>query len=398
MSVSTAALSAALDVLCQKLLQDEPTLGTRFPYVTHEDGSWDLMAVSNSAGYRDNRNWDHGNWFCGFWVGLLAAAKVHSGDEKFLELARERMVLVAERADDPNTHDIGFIFLSSALPLYHLTGETRWRDLGISAANRLRSRLVVTPKGGYISSWGPMTDARGRSSSAIDTMANIPLLYWAARETGDASYALVARAHALHTLGAFVRDDLTMYHAVEYDTATGERLRGYTFQGMADESSWSRGTGWAVYGLAATAAATSERFFLNEAERLAEKWLAQLNGRIVPPWDFDDKGDGPEDSSASAIMAAALLDVASLQSDPARAAYWRDHAIRLLTGLCESYLATEPGHRGLLKHACYSQPHRIGVDSAVMFGDYFFIEALMRVCNEGAFIPAKAALPAGETA
>lgn len=392
MSASTAPLSAALDLLCQKLLTDEPTLGTKFPYVTNPDGSWDLMPVSHSAGYREGKNWDHGNWFCGFWVGLLVAAGIHSKDQRFMALAEDRMVLVSERADDPNTHDIGFIFLSSAMPLHHLTGADRWADLGIRAANRLRARLVMTPKGAYISSWGPLSDERGRSSSAIDTMANIPLLYWAANRTGDASYALAAKAHAQRSFDAFVRDDLTLYHAVEYDLKTGERRRGYTFQGLGDESSWSRGTGWAVYGLAATASATGEHEFRQQAETLAEKWLSQLGDRIVPPWDFDDDGSGPEDSSASAIMAAALLDLADLQPDPERKQYWRGHALRLLTGLCANYLAQDGEHRGLLRHACYSQPHGIGVDSAVMFGDYFFVEALMRVCHEGAFLPAKTPL------
>ena len=390
-----APFAEALDLLCRKIAADEQRIGTQFPYVTRPDGSWELMPVGHSAGYREGGNWDHGNWFCGFWVGLLVAAYLHSKDENFLRRAEDRMVLVAERADDGNTHDIGFIFLSSAMPLHRVTGDSRWRDIGIRAANRLRSRLVVTRKGSYISSWGPMSDPRGRASSAIDTMANIPLLYWAAAETGDASYALAAEAHARLTDLTFTRPDQTLYHAVEYDTITGERRRGYTFQGLGDESSWSRGTGWNVYGLAATAAATGDTSYLRRAEIVAEKWLAQLGERIVPPWDFDDTAsDATRDSSASAIMAAALLDVADLQAEPAQKQRWQDAATRLLEGLCRDYLARDEGHRGLLKHACYSKPHRIGEDSAVMFGDYFFVEALMRVTAPNAFVGARQAIPA----
>lgn len=367
-----------LDLLCEKLVADEATIGTAFPYVTQPDGGWALMPASLSAGYR-GANWDHGNWFCGFWVGLLLAAHLHSKDEKWLALARERMLLVNQRAEDGNTHDIGFIFLSSAVPFYRLTGEAQYREIALKAAARLRDRLVVTRQGAYISSWGPMSDPRGRASSAIDTMANIPLLYWAARESGDASFLLAGEAHARMTDHAFTRPDLTLYHAVEYDTKSGERLRGYTFQGLSDESSWSRGTGWSVYGLAATAGATGDRRYLDRAGEIADKWLGQLGDAVVPPWDFNDTApNAPEDSSASAIMAAALTDMARMHPDEAEQRKWQSTADRLLEGLCTDYLAREASHRGLLKHACYSKPHNVGKDSAVMFGDYFFVEALMR--------------------
>jgi unsaturated chondroitin disaccharide hydrolase len=88
------------------------------------------------------------------------------------------MRLVAQRAKDGNTHDIGFIFWSSALPLFRATQETVFAELALEAAERLRGRIVRTPAGAYVSSWGPLDDPRGRASSAIDTMANIPLLYW----------------------------------------------------------------------------------------------------------------------------------------------------------------------------------------------------------------------------
>ncbi|MGH1483929.1 MAG: glycoside hydrolase family 88 protein [Geminicoccales bacterium] len=386
-SDNTALYREALDLVAAKTLEDENSIGAAFPYVTHPDGSWDLMSSAVSAGYT-GENWDHGNWFCGFWVGLLLAAHLHTKDKRYLDLAHDRMVLVAERADDGNTHDIGFIFLSSALPFHRMTQSVRCRELGLRAADKLRSRLIVTRKGAYVSSWGPLDDPRGQASSAIDTMANIPLLYWAATESGDASFRLAGEAHAKMTMAAFRRPDATLYHAVEYDTVSGDRLRGYTFQGYGDESAWSRGTGWAVYGLAASAAASGDASYLDQAIELAEKWFAQLGGKTVPAYDFDaPSGDAPEDSSASAIMAAALLDLASLHPDPAIGDQWNAKAHHLLAGLCADYLALAPSHRGILKHGCYSKPHNKGADAAVMFGDYFFVEALMRVLKPGDFVP-----------
>jgi unsaturated chondroitin disaccharide hydrolase len=372
-------LSGTLDLMCQKLVEDEGRLGVAFPYVTAPDGSWQTMLASESAGYR-GENWSHGNWFCGFWVGLLVAAYHHSGDRFFLDTAKERMKLVAERADDPQTHDIGFIFWSSAVQLHRATGEASYAEIALAAAGRLRARLVRTDAGAYVSSWGPLDDPRGRASSAIDTMANIPLLYWAAQQTADASFLLAGEAHAEMTRRAFLRPDGTLYHAVEYDTQTGARIRGYTFQGYSDESPWSRGTGWAVYGYAATARATGEAHYLELAVQLAEKWLEQLGGRVCPPWDFADPDPKPtEDSAAGAIMAAAFLDLGRLLPGGADRDLWTKRGTDLLVGLSRDYLARDPAHRGLLMHGCYSKPHGIGADAAVMFGDYYFVEAIGRV-------------------
>ena len=381
------ALGRAMDLMCLKLLEDERTIGVAFPYVTKPDGSWDTMLASRSAGY-DGDVWSHGNWFCGFWVGLLVAAYHRSGESRFLDIARERMRLVAQRAKDGNTHDIGFIFWSSALPLFRATQETVFAELALEAAERLRSRIVRTPAGAYVSSWGPLDDPRGRASSAIDTMANIPLLYWGARQSGDESFVLAGEAHAAMTERNFIRSDGTLYHAVEYDTRTGSRTRGYTFQGYSDESSWSRGTGWAVYGFAATAAATGRRNYLDRAVALATIWLDQLGDCACPPWDFTDPTPTPTgDSSAAAIMAAALLDIGRLHPDQIERERWTQEGVRLLTGLTRDCLAVEPTHRGLLLHGCYSKPHNIGPDAAVLFGDYYYIEAISRLLHPGRLCP-----------
>ena len=139
--------------------------------------------------------------------------------------------------------------------------------------------------------------------------------------------------------------------------------------------------------LAATAANSGNVDYLNQAVAISEKWFRALGDKAVPPYDFDATGnDVPEDSAASAIMAAGLLDLADLHPDETVATHWREKAEFLIKGLCDGYLATEDGHRGILKHGCYSEPHKIGPDAAVMFGDYFFAEALNRIAFPGKFI------------
>jgi unsaturated chondroitin disaccharide hydrolase len=373
-----------LDLCSKKVLEDEPTLGVNFPYVTSPSGAWELLPASASAGYR-GENWSHGNWFCGFWVGLLLVAYLRTGDEKYLNVADERLLLVAPRAKDGNTHDIGFIFYPSAIAAHHITGKSAYAELAAQAADQLRRRLIMTPKGSYISAWGPLDDERGRRSSAIDTMANLPLLYWAAHYRNDASFTLAAEAHALMTCDAFIRPDDSTYHAVEYDLETGDRHRGFTFQGYADESCWSRGQAWAIYGYVRTAEATGKRSYLDLAERLAEHFIARTGPTLIPFWDFDDPAipDSPLDTSAAAVVASALLDMAALHPDPQRASSWHQHALDILNALCGRHLATEAGHRGLLRHGCYSKPHNQGVDSAVLFGDFFFTEALCSAALPG---------------
>ena len=393
MEESRTAFERAMSLMGSKLLEDERTIGVAFPYVTRPDGAWDTMLASRSAGY-DGKAWSHGNWFCGFWVGLLVGAYHRSGETLFLDLARERMRLVAQRAKDRNTHDIGFIFWSSALPLFRATHETAFAELGLEAANRLRSRIVRTSAGAYVSSWGPLDDPRGRASSAIDTMANIPLLYWAAKETGDDSFTLAGEAHAAMTERNFIRPDGTLYHAVEYDTRTGARTRAYTFQGYSDESSWSRGAGWAVYGFAATAAATGRRNYLDRAIALASTWLDQLGDRSCPPWDFTDPAAAPtRDSSAAAIMGAALLDIGILHPDATERERWTQAGVRLISGITTDCLAVGAAHRGILLHGCYSKPHNIGPDAAVLFGDYYYIEAIGRLLFPGKLSPLYEPLP-----
>ena len=385
----------ALDLCARKLLEDEPTLGVNFPYVTAPSGEWVTMPVSLSAGYH-GANWSHGNWFCGFWVGLLLISFLRTGDEKYLQLADQRLLLIAPRAADGNTHDIGFIFYPSAIAAHHITGKKGYGDLALRAADQLRRRLIMTPKGSYISSWGPLDDERGRRSSAIDTMANLPLLYWAGLYSRDASFVLTGEAHAIMTRGAFIRPDHSTYHAVEYDVVTGERQRGFTFQGSADESCWPRGQAWAIYGYVRTAEATGKREYLDLAETLADYYLRRTGPELVPFWDFDDPDipDAPKDSAASAIVASALFDLSALHPDEQKAARWASEARSLLTALCQHYLATEPSHRGLLRQGCYSKPHNEGVVSAVMFGDFFFAEALCSAVMPGKFRATPKRLPA----
>jgi unsaturated chondroitin disaccharide hydrolase len=380
--------SDTLQRIAAKVADDERSIGIEFPQLTAPDGRWITLPASLSAGY-NGAAWSHGNWFCGFWVGLLFASYLRTEDKKYLGWARERMRLVAQRADDGNTHDIGFIFDSSAIPAFHVTGDTWYADIALQAADKLRARIVNTRAGSYLASWGPLSDERARCSSAIDTMANLSLLYWASRYSGDGSYSLAAEAHAQMTAKGFIRADKSTYHAVEYDTVTGERARGYTFQGFADESAWSRGQGWAIYGYVTSARETGKVEYLQLAEQLAEYYLKRLGDRKIPPYDFDATGEDARilDTAAAAVVSSALIEMGRIHPNAEAGKRWGKRGVDMLEGLCLEAFASEDSHRGALKHSCYSRPHREGVDSATMFGDFFFVEALCRVALPGGLRP-----------
>jgi unsaturated chondroitin disaccharide hydrolase len=220
-------------------------------------------------------------------------------------------------------------------------------------------------------------------------MPVLPLLYWAAEESEDAGLREAGEAHAQTTQEHLVRPDYSTVHAVEFDPVSGRPTRKFTFRGYADDSCWSRGQAWAIYGFVATARATGRIEYLQLAERLTDHFLNRLDATLIPFWDFDDPSNpnSPRDSSAAAIVASALLDLSALHPDADSGVEWERRGLTLLAKLCEHCLAKEPTHRGLLKHGCYRKPNNDGLDCASTYGDFYFVEALCAACMPNALNP-----------
>jgi unsaturated chondroitin disaccharide hydrolase len=319
---------------------------------------------------------------------MLLAAFLHSGRQYFLDAALSRLRSVVPHADDRNTHDIGFNLCTSVPSAYRITGDPWLREVGVHGANQLRSRLVTTRNNASIPSW-PLVHERGSRTVQIDTMPVLPLLYWAAEESKDAGFREAGEAHAQTTQQHFVRPDYSTVHAVEFDPESGCPTRKFAFRGYADDSCWSRGQAWAVYGFVATARAIGKIEYLQLGERLASHFMSRLDATLIPFWDFDDPSnpDSPRDSSAAAVVASALLDLSALHPDADSGAEWKRRGHRLLAKLCEHCLAEEATHRGLLKHGCYRMPNNDGLDCASTYGDFYFVEALCTACIPDALKP-----------
>ena len=319
------------------------------------------------------------DWTGGFLAGMMWQFHRRTGDARWRQHAEHYSKLLEHRQHDRDVHDLGFIFLNTYLPWYELTGDSALNDVLIQAGRTLAMRFQ--PKGRYLCSFV------GPQSLFIDIMMNVPLIFYAANETLDQDLARVALAHCRTTRDRLVREDGSTAHEGIFDLETGKFLRQSTHQGISADSRWARGLAWSLYGYSRVYGLTDIGEMRDVSERNAAFWIAHLPEDRVPWWDFDADTTQPppwgaqKDSSAAAIAASGLWDLASQTDSPARAIAYRTTALAMLDQLVtEEYLATDtPGWEGILKHGVYHTAKQLGVDESVMWGEYFFVEALTKV-------------------
>ena len=342
--------------------------------------------------YTVDGRWHHAgelwtDWTGGFLAGMMWQFHQRTGTDAWRSRAEHYSKLLEHRKEDRNVHDLGFIFLNTYLPWYSLTRDSKLNDVVIEAGQTLAKRYKTNGK--YLSSF------IGPESLFIDIMMNVPLIFYAANETLDQQLGRVATEHCRTTRNRIVRDDGSTAHEGVFDTETGEFLRQSTHQGLSGESCWARGQGWSLYGFSKCFGLTNQREFLTVAERNADYWISHLPDDKVPFWDFDADLTLPppqgaqRESSAGAIAASGLLDLARQTESTERAIAYRSAALAMLDALIEpEYLADQtPGWEGILKHGVYHTTKNLGVDESVMWGEFFFVEALTKVVCDGAAEP-----------
>ena len=318
-------------------------------------------------------------WTDGFLGGQMWQFYLRNKDAWWREKAEHYSKLLEHRQHDRDVHDLGFIFLSTYLPWYELTGDKHLHDVLIQAGRTLAMRFKE--KGQYLRSF--VSD----DSLFIDIMMNVQIIFYAAIESGDRNLAGVATAHCITTRDRIVRPDGSTAHEGIFDLSTGEFLREDTHQGLARNSAWARGLAWSLYGYSKSYALTGNADFLDVAERNAEYWVDHLPADGVPYWDFHADTSRPppwgaqKESSAGAIAASGLLDLSRLSRDSAGRRKYEQTALKMLDSLVQpEYLAVDtPGWEGILKHGVYHTKKNLGVDESVMWGEYFFVEALTKV-------------------
>ncbi len=325
-------------------------------------------------------------WVEGFWTGQLWLSYEATGDEAFRALAEKNVDDFYRRVVENNHidwhHDTGFLYSPSCVAAYMLTGNQTAKKAAELAAYSLSRRFRY--KGNFIQSMGSEIEEENYRF-IVDTMLNLPLLFWAAKETGDDSYRQKAVAHIETTLQYAMRDNGTTYHHVLMNNQTGELVRGLTWQGAGDDSCWSRGQAWVVYGLALAYAYTKDEAILEPFCKVTDYFMEHLPKDFVPYWDFiyTDGDDEPRDSSAAAITACGIMEMAKhLPAEVCGMQGYLDTTAEMMRSMIKNYAATyESGEEGLLLHSTGGKPQG-DYDSCLPYGDYYYLESLMRATRD----------------
>jgi unsaturated chondroitin disaccharide hydrolase len=333
------------------------------PRTINEDGSLRVVAG--------------GDWTSGFYPGVLWYMFELTGETKWKEKAIKYTAELENQQYNGSNHDVGFRMFCSYGNALRLTGDESYIPVLEQSAKTLIARYYAYV--GCIRSWD-FNEENWQCPVIIDNMMNLELLFWASEQTGDPVYHDIAFTHAITTLENHFRPDNSSIHVVDFDTITGEVRNRNTHQGYADESAWSRGQAWGLYGYTVTYRLTDHIDFLKQAENIASFLLEHphMPEDLVPYWDYDAPGipDEPRDVSAAAIMASALYELCRYSE---KGAYYKEKADKIMESLGTTY-ASAPGENYgfILGHSVGAKPFESEVDVPINYADYYFLEALLR--------------------
>lgn len=319
------------------------------------------------------------DWCSGFFAGTLWQMYQYSHMQFWRENAVSNTWLIESAKWHKGTHDLGFMIGDSFGKAYQLTGEQSYRDVMLQAARTLCTRY--SPKVGCIRSWDHNAD-RWTFPVIIDNMMNLEILFEAYKLTGDKSFYDIAVSHANVTMKNHFRDDYSSYHVVDYDPVTGTVRSRVTHQGYSDDSFWSRGQGWALYGYTMCYRYTHDQRYLEQAKNIA-KFLFSLKNMPEDGiffWDMKDPSipDVPRDASAAALVASAFYELQAYVGAELGKQYIA-YADKIVNSLIDHYQAPVGSNQGfLLLHSTGNKPANSEIDVPINYADYFYMEALRR--------------------
>ena len=329
------------------------------------------------------------DWCSGFFPGMLWLMYEYSHDHFWREQAVSNTWLIENVKHHNGTHDLGFMMGCSFGNGWRLTHEESFRDVLLRSAKTLATRY--NEKVGCIRSWNWGTPDRWKYAVIIDNMMNLELLFEASRLTGDKKYYEIAVSHATKTMENHFRADNSSYHVVDYDPETGEVIKRITHQGLFNESVWSRGQGWGLYGFTMCYRYTHDKAYLEQAQKIAEFWMSlpDMPEDLIPYWDMRDPaiktgvgpaldGGCPRDASAAAVIASALYELATYVGTE-KATRYRSYADKIMHSLETAYQPEPHTAQGfLLLHSTGNYPAKDEIDVSINYADYYYLEALLR--------------------
>jgi len=322
------------------------------------------------------------DWTSGFFPGELWYLYEYTGKDEWKVQAQHFTAGIEREKSNATTHDMGFKIYCSFGNGYRLAKDPSYKEVILQAAKTLTTRF--NPKVGCIRSWDHHKE-QWNFPVIIDNMMNLELLFAATRLSGDSSFYKIAVTHANTTMKNHYRPDYSSYHVVDYDTSTGTVRMKQTAQGYADGSAWARGQAWGLYGYTMCYRFTKDKRYLQHAEHIASFILNHPNlaTDLVPYWDFNAPGipNEPRDASAAAIMASALYELSTYSKNGKEYRRTADKILATLTGRYRSGIGENRGF--LLLHSTGSKPANSEVDVPLIYADYYYLEALLRMKKLG---------------
>jgi unsaturated chondroitin disaccharide hydrolase len=316
------------------------------------------------------------DWTSGFFPGELWFLYEYTGKKEWKTEAEKYTATIEREKTNGGTHDMGFKVYCSFGTGYRLTKDAHYKEVIIQSAKTLSTRF--NPIAGVIKSWD--NRAKWKYPVIIDNMMNLELLFAATQLTGDSSFYKIAVSHANTTMQHHFRSDFSSYHVLDYDTVSGKVTQKTTHQGYANESAWSRGQAWGLYGYTMCYRFTKDKRYLQQAERIAAYMTKHKNfpKDFVPYYDYDAPGipNEPRDASAAAVMASALYELSLYSKNKATYKKTADGIVKSLTNIYRSVPGENKGF--ILLHSTGSKPSNSEVDVPLSYADYYYLEALLR--------------------
>lgn len=356
-----------LDWICTQVEKNMAIFGEQFP-----------SACTTEGQYRIKPNDD---WTNGFWTGMLWICYQYSGKELFRLAAEKNCNSFKQRIDEDfvlDHHDIGFLYTPSLVAQYKITNNQEARLYALKAAEKLLGRYQQ--KGQFIQAWGQLDDD-SEYRFIVDSLINLPLLYWASVETNDPKYRAIADKHYATVMRYGIRDDNSTHHTFYFERATGAPLGGKTAQGFSDNSCWARGQSWVILGSVLNNKYQNMDTNYQIFERVYKKYFNALPKDYIPYWDliFDQNSNQYHDASTAPIVVTALLE----RKHQLAISDYDQHINKMVDSLIDKYSSKYNSQsQGLLDYGVYAYHGFKGINESNLWGDYFYLEALYRLYSE----------------
>lgn len=361
-------VKSAIDKALKQIYTNMDYFGEKYPTPATFNNQYNVM---------DNTEWTNA-----FWTGCLWLAYEYNGDPSLKELAHQNVLSFLDRINhkiELDHHDLGFLYTPSCMAEYRINGDKDALEAALKAADKLIERYQE--KGGFIQAWGELGH-KDHYRLIIDCLLNIQLLFFAFEQTGNKKYKEIAENHFYASAKTVIREDASAYHTYYFDPETGQPLKGITRQGYSDDSAWARGQAWGIYGIPLSYRKMKDNDQIDLFKGMTNYFLNRLPEDNVSYWDliFNDGSGQSRDSSATAVAVCGIHEMLKYlpEVDSDKVTYkYAMHT--MLRSLIDNY-ANEDYQEGrpLLLHGVYSWHSGKGVDEGNIWGDYYYLEALIR--------------------